>query len=96
MWPRHVVALLLLGAWSAVGPLANGSPPDSTWIGGVYDAGDYDDAVIAITAMEAAQGHGPSAVLAPREVILGVIPIARATATPIALPTASIRAPPIL
>lgn len=30
-------------------PLAHASPPDPTWIAGLYDDADHDDAVIAIT-----------------------------------------------
>lgn len=95
MLPRLSVAFLLLGALCAVGPLAYASPPDPTWIGGVYDAADYDDAVVAIAAMEAAPEHGPPAVLRPSRIMLGFIPLATGAATPMPLPAASIRAPPV-
>jgi hypothetical protein len=29
----------------ALVPLAHGSPPDPAWIAGIYDAGDFDEAV---------------------------------------------------
>jgi hypothetical protein len=46
---RHLTraSLLLLAAvWVLVRPLAAASPPDPTWIAGVYDDGDLDDAVL--------------------------------------------------
>ena len=30
--------------------LAHATPPDSTWIAGVYDDGDFDDIVVRITS----------------------------------------------
>jgi hypothetical protein len=40
-----VVAVLVLGAFPS---LAQASPTDPLWVGGVYDAGDWDDAVLAL------------------------------------------------
>ena len=37
----------LVSALCALAPLAFASPPDPLWIGGVYDAGDPDDAIVA-------------------------------------------------
>jgi hypothetical protein len=33
----------------ALVPLAYFSPPDQTWIAGLYDDADYDNAVVAVT-----------------------------------------------
>jgi hypothetical protein len=38
--------LLLAAVWVLVRPLAAASPPDPTWIAGVYDDGDLDDAIL--------------------------------------------------
>ena len=46
---RHLTraSLLLLAAvWVLVRPLAAASPPDPTWLAGVYDDGDLDNAVL--------------------------------------------------
>jgi hypothetical protein len=43
-----LVVLLLVAALITIVPLAHGSPPDPTWIAGLYDDGDHDDAVLAI------------------------------------------------
>ncbi len=42
-------ALLLTGVLVTLVPLAHFSPPDPTWIAGIYDNADYDQAVVAIT-----------------------------------------------
>ena len=41
---RILLAVLLFG----LVPAAHASPPDETWISGLYDNADYDDAVLAI------------------------------------------------
>ena len=32
--------------------LAHASPPDPTWIPGIYDRGDFDDAVLALLSID--------------------------------------------
>lgn len=46
---RRFVAMLLVAGLITIVPLAHGSPPDPTWIAGLYDDADHDDAVLAIT-----------------------------------------------
>ena len=48
-----VVALLLLLPVSGLTPLAYASPPDPSWIQGIYDDADYDDVVVLITSASA-------------------------------------------
>jgi len=43
------VVTLLVGALVMLVPLAHASPPDPTWIAGLYDDADHDDVVLAIT-----------------------------------------------
>jgi hypothetical protein len=45
----RVAATLLATVLATLVPLANFSPPDPTWIAGLYDDADHDDAVVAIT-----------------------------------------------
>ena len=47
--PGRLVVMLLGGALVTLVPLAHASPPDPTWIAGLYDDADHDDAVMAIT-----------------------------------------------
>jgi hypothetical protein len=42
-----IVLALTLGTLTA---LAYATPPDQTWLGGVYDNGDYDDVVALATS----------------------------------------------
>jgi len=51
--PRRLVALLLVCGLFTIVPLAQGSPPDPTWVAGLYDDGDHDDVVLAITGASA-------------------------------------------
>jgi hypothetical protein len=44
-WPVIVLATLL----TALAPMAHASPPDPSWIPGVYDEGDFDDVVALVT-----------------------------------------------
>ena len=46
----RLMAAVLLLCLLALGPLAHASPPDPTWIAGIYDDADYDDVVLAITS----------------------------------------------
>jgi len=66
--------LLIALAWVLLRPLAAASPPDPTWIAGVYDDGDLDDVVIHIgglvgvtatpdSAQHAPDGHAGALVL---------------------------------
>ena len=51
---RSVLLLVLLGAQVALTPTAHATPPDPSWLGGIYDDGDFDDVVWLITSGAAA------------------------------------------
>ena len=44
----RLAASLLASVLVTLVPLAHFSPPDPTWIAGLYDDADHDDAVVAI------------------------------------------------
>jgi hypothetical protein len=44
----HGLVLLAIVLCIVLNPLAAASPPDPTWIPGLYDAADFDDVVIRI------------------------------------------------
>jgi hypothetical protein len=48
---RASLLLLLAAVWVLVRPLAAASPPDPTWIAGVYDDDDLDDAVLLVGSL---------------------------------------------
>lgn len=45
---RLALVVLLVGVTVALVPLACASPPDETWLGGVWDDDDFDNVIIAI------------------------------------------------
>ncbi len=52
IWRRFALPILpvLLVVISAVIPLAYASPPDPSWVKGIYDDADFDDVVVFITS----------------------------------------------
>src|SRR5262245_10687219 len=60
------LALLLLGVFAGLVPLAHASPPDPTWIAGFYDGADFDDVVLAIVSLAVAS-RPPTPAGAPPE-----------------------------
>jgi hypothetical protein len=75
--------------------LAHATPPDSTWIAGVYDDGDFDDIVVRITS---GTGDVPAALptdLRPlHALVLGLGPVAEPVPAPLAGFPRKPRAPP--
>lgn len=57
--PLRLIAVLLTVALATLTPLAHGSPPDPTWIAGLYDDADHDDAILAVTASIASLDRQP-------------------------------------
>jgi hypothetical protein len=47
---RHTIALLVLAVGLVLPVLAHASPPDPSWIPGIYDDADYDDVVTRIVS----------------------------------------------
>jgi|SRR5262245_9797331 len=47
---RRLVGLILVAAIVALAPAAHASPPDQTWIAGLYDNADFDDVILLITS----------------------------------------------
>jgi len=50
MTMQRLLGVLLIGAMLALTPAAHASPPDQSWIAGLYDNADYDDVVLAVAA----------------------------------------------
>jgi len=46
--PRVGIAVVLAVMVVALAPLASASPPDQTWLPGIYDNADFDDVVLLI------------------------------------------------
>jgi hypothetical protein len=92
---RRLLLLLLAGAMVALTPAAHASPPDQTWIGGLYDNADYDDAVLAVIASIASLDRQP--LHDPQDVdlvIAFVLALDESLRTPPPLSSNRTRAPP--
>jgi len=59
MSPSALAAALLITVLTTLVPLAQASPPDPLWIGGLFDAGDLDD--VAVVAAFADGATAPDA-----------------------------------
>ena len=70
---RSFVIGLLVGTILALAPLAQASPPDQTWIPGLYDNADYDDVVSAATAVLASLEPWPIPALGFRGTVVDLV-----------------------
>ncbi len=85
----------MVGVLIAIGTLAFASPPDQTWIGGLYDDADFDDVVLLIT--ECTFGTVSAVLCDAAPIFVGVIFISAFHARPALAPlydTDVARAPP--
>jgi hypothetical protein len=93
---RSSLLLVLVGVLVSVTPLAYTSPPDPSWIGGIYDDGDFDDVVVFIVSAAALGEPVVSANAGPAPLVIGCAP--QAGDMPIPSPAFSsnpVRAPPV-
>ena len=92
---RRAVATLLTGVLIGLVPFCHASPPDPSWIAGLYDNGDGDDAVLILVdavGFEAAEGVDLRPPSVPRGRFVGLAPATPDTPSRIALVD---RAPPL-
>ena len=84
------VAILLAG----LTPLAYASPPDPSWVRGIYDDADYDDVVVLITSAAAVAApvlvvdirHLPPCAGRTAQLAEGLAPASDARRRPLAAP----------
>ena len=67
---HRLVIVGLVVALLALAPVAHASPPDQSWISGLYDNADFDDVVLFITGVLGAVQ--PSTILSLRPVAAAV------------------------
>jgi hypothetical protein len=95
-WGRSC-ALGLLVFLLALVPLADASPVDPLWIGGMYDAGDLDEVVVAVVSATAVVERNVLARVNAARIVAGPVPPPDAAVVRAApLSTSPIRAPPVL
>jgi len=73
-----VVSFALIFAIGTLTTLAYATPPDQTWIGGLYDNADHDDVVLLATSESATEADS----FVPRFDLLRVIAAILAASTP--------------
>jgi hypothetical protein len=95
MKSRRTAVLMVALALAVFPALAQASPTDPLWIGGVYDAGDWDDAVLA-----SAFTDGVASAIGPKDlcrawIAVGTVQLGWSGLPPcFALPAFDGRAPP--
>jgi hypothetical protein len=93
---RRLIVLVLLAALFALTPLAQASPPDQTWIGGLYDDADYDDVVLFLTGGLQAVQYEPDLVRLPLSDVVALVPaMPKEPALEPVAPSDAGRAPPL-
>jgi hypothetical protein len=93
---RRLLAVLIVGTLAAVVPMAHASPPDPTWIAGIWDAADCDEAILSLTGGDALPAVAVPVLLSLSLVLLGTALFpASAFAALRPRPAAANRAPPL-
>ena len=70
---HRVLALLIAGVLLALTPVAHASPPDQTWIPGLYDDADYDDIVLVLMSTVGASDGALLVPVGPRIEVLDIV-----------------------
>src|SRR5260370_20963022 len=92
---RSSLLLVLVGVLVSVTPLAYTSPPDPSWIAGIYDGGDFDDVVVFIVSAAALGEPVVSANARPVPIVIGGAPQACEMPIPTpAFPSIPVPGPP--
>ena len=92
----RLFASVLIGALLVIVPLAHGSPPDPTWIAGLYDDADLDDVVLGIAVLAALAAVTTAGGLNPLRLI-GLATVGRDIGASLACArTNPARSPPVL
>jgi hypothetical protein len=75
MRPGRALRILLFVCLTSVTPLAYASPPDSTWMDGVYDDADGDDIIVSLSWAAWIVELTPPASLTPLFVAVPLAPL---------------------
>jgi hypothetical protein len=74
MGVANALLFLLVACFVSLTPLAHASPPDPTWIPGIYDDADYDDVVSLATSGDGGTKAVPDTQARPLLVVVGRVP----------------------
>jgi len=70
---HRLLSLGLVVALLALAPVAHASPPDQSWITGLYDNADFDDVVLFITGVLGAVRPSTDSSLRPVAAAVGLV-----------------------
>lgn len=97
MSPSALIGVLLIVALATLLPLAQASPPDPLWTGGIFDANDQDDVVVVAASADGATAGDAHEGVEALWVVLGAVSPWGGEATPASIhPSFQGRAPPIV
>ena len=97
MSPSALTVALLIAVLTTLAPLAQASPPDPLWTGGVFDGNDQDDVVVVAASADGATVRDARDALNALWVVLGAVPPPRSMAALRTMrPSFQGRAPPIV
>ena len=92
---RNLCARGLLVLLLAIVPLAEASPPDPLWVGGMYDGADFDEVAAAVIAATAVVVRALLLLINPALIVANAVLLADRASLPTASPPARpVRAPP--
>src|SRR5437016_13275184 len=93
---HRLVGVSLVAAVLALAPAAHASPPDQSWISGLYDNADFDDVVLLITSGPGAIQPGPGWSLRSVASVVGLVTPMDTEPRPLRPPSSPLsRAPPL-
>lgn len=88
---------MLLGLLIALRPMAFASPPDQSWLGGLFDDADYDDVILLVTGATPVVSTNPDFGPVPERVLVGAVTVTdEPSVVPPTLSSHRTRAPPAL
>jgi hypothetical protein len=70
---HQLVTVVTLVAVLCLVPAVHGSPPDSTWIAGLYDNADFDDLVLLIGSTLGVVERSVGCSLCPQRLVISVL-----------------------
>ena len=89
------LAVLVLVALVALTPTAYASPPDPTWIPGLYDNADFDDVVLFIAGSLGVVDPSDRSFVRPPALVVGLVVPHTFALTSRSLSSGPSRAPPV-
>lgn len=96
MMVRRMLAPVVLVALLTLTPVAYASPPDETWISGIYDNDDFDDVILVITGHLGAVAPDVVRLSRPLAYIVRLVVLVGTDAPTVPAPSSGpIRAPPL-